>query len=73
MINVNRYLGGFALGTVPRKERQHLVYSDLSHITSVAENLETELAAIKEEIAHIEGRLKNVAENWDSGRSGSPS
>lgn len=73
MLNVNRFLSGFALGTVPRREDPHYVINELPLITYVAENLERELAAIKEEVAHIEGRLKIVAENWDCGRSGSSS
>ncbi len=69
MIDANRFLGGFARPTVPRREDRHFVLGELSYITSVAENLETELVAIKEEIAHIEGRLKNIAEKWEFGKS----
>lgn len=69
MLNANSFLSGFPLGTVPRKADQHFLNNELPLIICVAENLERELAAIKGEIAHIESRLKNVAENWDCGRS----
>jgi hypothetical protein len=73
MIDANRFLGGFARGTVFRREDRHFVLGELSYINSVAENLEMELVAIKEQIGHIEGRLKDVAEKWEFGKSARPS
>jgi hypothetical protein len=69
MIDANRFSIGFARGTIPRSEDRHVVLGELSYIACVAENLETELVAIKEEIAQVEGRLKNVSEKWEFGKS----
>lgn len=69
MIKPNRFLSGFTRGNVPRREDRDFVFGELSYVTSLAENLETELVAIKQEIAHIEGRLKDVAEKWEFGKS----
>ncbi len=62
MVNVNLVLDGLIQGRVHRLQYSQFVLSDLWHIASVADNLETELVAIREEIADIEGRLKKVAE-----------
>jgi hypothetical protein len=69
MISMNCFLSGFIPGNVGRSKDRQFVIRELSYITSVAENLETELVAIREEIAHIEGRLKDVAEKWEYGKS----
>jgi hypothetical protein len=54
-------------GTLPRGQS---LFGKLLYMSSVSETLEAELATIKQEIADIEGRLKNVAKNWELGRSG---
>lgn len=69
MSDANRFLGGFARRTVPRREDRHFVLSELSYVTSIAESLETELVSIKEQIAYIESHLKDVAEKWETGKS----
>jgi hypothetical protein len=69
MSDANRFLAGFAPRTVPQRKDGHFGVSELSYITFIAQNLETELVAIKEQIAHIEGRLRDVAEKWDFGKS----
>jgi hypothetical protein len=69
MISVNCFLSGFFARNIHGREDQPFVIRELSYITSVAENLETELVAIREEIVHIEGRLKDVAEKWEYGKS----
>jgi hypothetical protein len=69
MISVNCFLSGFIPRNIRRIENRPFVVRELSYITTVAENLETELVAIREEIAHIEGRLKDVAEKWEYGKA----
>ncbi len=63
------FWGGLTRGNVRRREDRQWLSGELSYFTSVAENLETELVAIREEIAYIEGRLKDVAEKWECGKA----
>jgi hypothetical protein len=73
MMSVSCFVTGFTRSDVPRREDRYFVSSDLSYIASVADNLETELVAMREEIADIAGRLKDVAEKWEFARSAGPS
>ncbi len=73
MINASPVLGGFNRDHVPRRRCGHFDVSNLPYIASVADDLERELVAIREEIADIEGRLKDVAEKWEFGKSAGPS
>jgi hypothetical protein len=73
IMSISCFVTGFTRRNVTRTEDRDFSSSDLLYIASVADNIETELVAMREEIADIEGRLKTVAEKWELAKSAGPS